>query len=465
MRRTHLTEVLGLGLCLTLGVACGADGTTSASATETGGTTQATEPVDGTTTTDGGTVGATMGQPTTGDAGSGTEGGTGTTAAPGTTTVEMTGTTADVTATEPPGTSTSTSTGEPDTTTTGSTTDASGSTTEVGGSTTEDDTSSTTSEPDTTTGGVDPACEAPAEQPPCDQGTDDVFKAIGLNCSDDLSKAIPIKNPVLMADSQTYRVATRFGSAKDPVDPNLWAWGPREGERFLVMGTGTFPALNAEGALLEGNGQDSQGNANPDGLLQLPGIMNLDQGSNNGLGGTPFMNCDGVNDCSDTIEPQWNLGAADANDVFYMSFDLVVPQGTNGYLLDFVYFSEEWPNFVGSSFNDMMIVWSTSETFTGNVTFIEGQPLTVTALDPYMSIQPGDPLLAGTGFPGDGEGASTGWFTAKGSAKPGEDLTIAITIFDMGDSSWDTVGIVDKFRWDCVGCIPSEVNSCGIVPL
>jgi hypothetical protein len=51
------------------------------------------------------------------------------------------------------------------------------------------------------------------------------------------------------------------------------------------------------------------------------------------------------------------------------------------------------------AFNDMFVVWSTSESFTGNVTFIDEQPLTVTALDPYMTIKPGDPLLAGTGFP------------------------------------------------------------------
>ena len=338
--------------------------------------------------------------------------------------------------------------------------------------TTSAETTSTTTD-DTTGGGGDEDCQAPATQPPCDAGTNDVFKAIGVGCSNDLATAIPIKNPVLKApDKSSYRVATHYGSAKDPMMPNLWAWGAHEGERLLVIGTGTFPALQADGGLIEpdsdfGENVDTP-NGNPDNLPDLPGVMHYKQGSNNGSGGTPFMGCDGQNDCSDTLDPQWNIEPDNvANDAFYMSFDLVVPLGTHGYLFDFAYFSQEWPTYVDSTFNDMFVVWSTSESFTGNVTFIDDQPLTVTALDPYMIVQPGDPLLAGTGFPDsffDSDGAGTGWFTAKGSATPGESFTIAIAVFDMGDDILDTIGLIDKFRWDCTGCIPSEVDSCGVIP-
>ncbi|MDC0722302.1 hypothetical protein [Nannocystis bainbridge] len=368
-------------------------------------------------------------------------------------------------ATEPATSTTADATGTGSTTEAATSDDTSATTDDT---TTTDGTSSTTDDTTTgndTTGGSDD-CQAPATQPPCDEAGDDIFKAIGLNCSDNPAAAIPITNPVIMApDTSSYRVATHFGTAKDPMDPNQWAWAPKEGSRFLVIGSGTFPNLEADGGLVEQNNQDSQGNGNPDNLMQLPGVMHHEVGSNNGAGGTPFMNCDGVHDCSDTIANQWNgIGAGVAHDVFYMSFDLQVPQGTHGYLLDFVYFTEEWPNFVGASVNDMLIVWSTSETFTGNVTFIDEQPLTVTALDPYMTILPGDPLLAGTGFPGDGEGAATGWYTAKGSAKPGESFTLAISVFDLGDTVWDTVGVIDKFRWDCAGCVPNEVDSCGVIP-
>jgi hypothetical protein len=349
-----------------------------------------------------------------------------------------------------------------ETTTSGTTADDTTGTT----GTTGEDTTSTTTNDTNTTGDVDPDCQAPATQPPCDEAADDIFKAIGLNCSDNKTMAIPISNPVIMApDAASYRIATHFGGAKDPMDPALWAWRPHEGERMLAITTGRFPALQGDGGIIEANNNDSEANSNPDDMPNLPGVMRYEQGSNNGAGGTPFMNCDGIHDCSDSLEPQWNLWPDNsANDVFYMSFDLETPLGTHGYLFDFAYFSEEWPNYVNDPYNDMLVVWSTSETFTGNVTFIDEQPLTVTALDPYMTILPGDPLLAGTGFPGDGEGAATGWYTAKGSAKPGESFTLAISVFDLGDTVWDTVGVLDKFRWDCAGCVPNEVDSCGVIP-
>ena len=369
---------------------------------------------------------------------------------------EGTATTADLSGTGTTAATTGTGTAADDTTT-DATTIADDTT--AGDDTVADDTTTN----DTNNG---EECQAPGDPQPCDDGTDDIFKAIGLNCSDDKSKAIPIKNPVITSpDTSAYRVATRFGTAQDPMDPALPAWAPKEGSRFLVIGSGTFPPLQPDGALTEGNGQDTQTNGNPDDATELPGIIHHQAGSNSGMGGTPFVGCDGTNDCSDTLEEQWlGIGAGVSYDAFYMSFDLDVPLGTHGYLLDFVYFTEEWPNYVGASVNDMLVVWSTSETFTGNVTFIENQPLTVTALDPYMTVLPGNPLLAGTGFPGDDEGAATGWYTAKGSAAPGESFTVAISVFDVGDPIFDTVGIIDNFRWDCEGCIPSEVDSCGIRP-
>jgi len=445
MTTTPALRTLGLLSVLTL--AC-SNTDAGGGATEAG--TDSSGDPSGATTDPGTGPTASATTPTTTD-GSGGATDSGTTEADPTT-----GTTGQVTATD-----SDPSTGAPDTTTTGDTGDT--------GDT--DDTTSTTD--DSTTGGVDPDCQAPGMQPPCDAGTNDIFKAIGLNCSNDKSQAIPIKNPVIKApDTSSYRVTTHYGTAKDPQNPALYAWGPKEGERLLVIGTGVFPALQPDGGLTEpdsffGENVDDA-NGNPDNLSDLPEIMTYKKGSNNGQGGTPFMNCDGVKDCSDTLDAQWNIiPNNDANDAFYMSFDLETPLGTHGYLLDFAYFSQEWPTYVDAAFNDMFVVWSTSESFTGNVTFIDGQPLTVTALDPYMTVLPGDPLLAGTGFPDtlfDTEGAGTGWFTAKGSAVPGETFTVAIAIFDLGDNALDTIGLVDKFRWDCEGCIPSEVESCGVEP-
>ena len=357
-----------------------------------------------------------------------------------------------------------------DTTTTASTTgttetgDTSAMDSETAG--TGEQTSGTDSDDGSTTEDPVEQCQAPIRYEPCDKNTEDIFQAIGLHCSDELTSAIPIRNPVLIApDTTSYRIPTRYGYSQHLKDPSKPAWGPREGRRFLIFGTGTFPELEMDGALYKENDQDSYSNGNPDGLHALPGVMKHQKGSNGGAGDTPFLNCDGVHDCSDSLAAPWNLKPNNvANDVFYMSFDVTTPPGVHGYKFDLAFFSEEWPTYVGAAENDMIVVWSTSETFTGNVAVIDYQPLTVTALDPYMIFDWGDTILAGTGFLGDEEIGATGWFTVSASAAPGEIFTIAVSVFDVGNTVRDTVGMLDNFRWDCKGCFPdkSKVNTCGL---
>src|SRR5690606_40924074 len=101
------------------------------------------------------------------------------------------------------------------------------------------------------------------------------------------------------------------------------------------------------------------------------------------------------------------------------------------------------------------------EDYTANVPFINGQPLTAPALWP-IDYPSNDPHLDGTGHLTGG--GATGWYQAQGGVKPGETFTLAFSIFDMGDSDYDTTAIIDNWSWDCEGCIPNEVNSCEIVP-
>src|SRR5690606_558269 len=127
----------------------------------------------------------------------------------------------------------------------------------------------------------------------------------------------------------------------------------------------------------------------------------------------------------------------------WFSFKTKVPPGTFGYTFDFVFCSSEWPTWVNTQYNDLLIAYQVDPTpddpmadppvdaYTGNVTFIpdpldntKGLPLTITALDPYLK-GPGysnnEPQLAGTGFETH---ACSDWFTAKGGVQPGADLTV-----------------------------------------
>jgi hypothetical protein len=38
------------------------------------------------------------------------------------------------------------------------------------------------------------------------------------------------------------------------------------------------------------------------------------------------------------------------------------------------------------------------------------------------------------------------------------------TLMILGDTFYDTTVVLDAFRWSCEGCIPSEVDGCGLIP-
>jgi hypothetical protein len=360
-------------------------------------------------------------------------------------------------------TTSGTSTSEPTTTTTTPSTSSSEPTTEDP-PTTGDETSTgeTTMGEESTTGEV---CLAPGLLNVCDDGDDvDPFHALGLGCPGAEENTLPIENSKFTSQMVAYTVARGFGTAEDPAAPGELLFRPREGEKLLIISTGQVGELNDDGVLVVAESQfDNDNNFNNDMPNALPSPMSPLVGSANGAGGTPFEMCDGVNDCSDSIDPNWTLGNGDPNDILFASFDITVPGGTYGFEFDVAYFSSEFPAFVGEQFNDMFIGWSTSEAYTGNVTFYLEQPFTVTSLAEAMMLGGytyDAPELAGTGFEGHG---STGWATVSAQAVPGETFTFALAIMDMGDSSKATAAVLDHWRWSCKGCVPQDVDpECGM---
>ncbi|MBZ5714380.1 choice-of-anchor L domain-containing protein [Nannocystis pusilla] len=347
------------------------------------------------------------------------------------------------------------------------------------------------------------SCQAPANYVVCDDAPDvisnkadknNALKAIGI-CNSTPADSIMTSNfQFSQAVDNSWQVAKGFGTYTydhdmDANTPPQLLYSPREGAAFLMLSTGTITPPNGQGVVVEpANSQTHDDNFNPDGGV-LPAPFNNQNGSNNGAGGTPFKNCDngvpnGDRDCSDTLQAQWAMTNGNANDRIYFTFNTKVPAGTFGYTFDFVFCSAEWPTWVGSSYNDLLIAYQVDPTpdnpnamppvdpYSGNVTFIpdpnnpaSGLPLTITALDPYYD-GPGytfaEPQLQGTGFE---QHACTDWFTAKGGVQPGAEITIGFFLADMSDQYLTTVALLDNFRWDCEGCIPNEVDDCGIQPM
>jgi hypothetical protein len=48
--------------------------------------------------------------------------------------------------------------------------------------------------------------------------------------------------------------------------------------------------------------------------------------------------------------------------------------------------------------------------------------------------------------------------------QPGAEITVGFLLADMSDANWASVALLDNFRWDCEGCVPSEADDCGIKP-
>ncbi|MDC0674070.1 DUF4215 domain-containing protein [Nannocystis radixulma] len=344
-------------------------------------------------------------------------------------------------------------------------------------------------------------CQAPANYVVCDDAPDvisnkgdknNMLKAIGI-CNDTLANSVVTtnfqhSNPV----DVSWQVTKGYGNYtydhdNDANTPPQRLYSPREGSTFLIISNGEIAPPNGEGVVIEApNNQGTTDNGNPDDM-PLPPPFKAVNGSNNGAGGTPFMNCDngvGDNDCSDTIQAQWEMTDADGNDRIYFSFKTVVPPGTFGYTFEFAFCSAEWPTWVDSSFNDLLIAYQVDPTpdnpnanppvdpYSGNVTFIpdpndptKGLPITITALDPYFIAQGytyNEPQLSGTGFESH---ACSDWFTAKGGVQPGAEITVGFFLADMSDQYLSTAALIDNFRWDCEGCIPSEVDDCGVQPM
>ena len=334
-----------------------------------------------------------------------------------------------------------------------------------------------------TTGATD--CQAPSTYADCDGTpgalTTDPFQAIGLNCPGNASNTIAASNTSMNSNNNNaWRIATGFGTAAGNNYGNLlWAanqdpWtspggediDPNTSSAILILSTGVVAGTNGQGVVVESaSSQGGNGDNTNDDSNTLPPPLSAQRGSENGAGGNPFNNCDGVNDCSDSLYDQWyNQGWNDPNDKLWMSFDVEVPAGTFGYVFDFAYFSSEWPSWINTVYNDLFIAWQVSEVYTGNVTFVNDAPLTITSLDAAGAFQYTNsaPELAGTGFEGN---AGTGWFTARGAVNENETASITYFIADMGDSILATGVLLDNFRWECEGCVPSEIDDCGLTPL
>jgi len=272
---------------------------------------------------------------------------------------------------------------------------------------------------------------------PCDDGTTDLFHAIGLGCPGEVQVTATTQG-----DAAALGVRTGFG--------NTDTWAPREGSSFAVIGSGSVAELDSETPLGDNDGGPTFCNddliGSPDPGATLPNPIRATNVAGDCTMDAALL---GTGDCSNTIADQFNQGGA-AFDYAEMRIITEVPAQSSSISYDFAFFSTEYPFYFGEEYNDMYVGWLESESWTGNISFDEdGDPISLNAgfLD-FRDDGGSLPELAGTCMR---QHAGTRWLSTTAPVTPGEQITVVLAIFDLADGILDSYAFIDNWQWGCEG--------------
>ena len=199
----------------------------------------------------------------------------------------------------------------------------------------------------------------------------------------------------------------------------------------------------------------------------------------NGLPDSP--GCNGANDAS-------------ANDSVMLVLRLRAPTNAKAFSFNSYFFSAEYPEFVCTTYNDQFIALVDTPSGTPSpipnpvdknlMTYSDGaqkwpiginiakgtnlfavcdaQATNPTCWDTDVSAtscELGSSQLSGTGFDiASGDtctiGGGTFWLTTSGNVVPGEIVEIRIGIWDSGDWSYDSLSLIDGFKWLANATLP-----------
>jgi hypothetical protein len=144
---------------------------------------------------------------------------------------------------------------------------------------------------------------------------------------------------------------------------------------------------------------------------------------------------------------------------------LKVPTNAHAFSFEFNFMSAEYPEYVGTQFNDKFFAILDSKSFKGNISF-DSKGNCISINNALFNVCSGCALgaasLSGTGYDG-GIGGGTGWLTTTAPVTPGETITLRFMIFDEGDHIYDSAVLLDHFRWQATALKggPSTVRPGG----
>ncbi|GMR10837.1 MAG: hypothetical protein BMS9Abin28_1661 [Anaerolineae bacterium] len=157
------------------------------------------------------------------------------------------------------------------------------------------------------------------------------------------------------------------------------------------------------------------------------------------------QSADAPNSSSSTSAVLSGLNNSQGNDLMQLDLTLQVPAGVNCLSFDFAFYSEEFPEFVGFSYNDAFIAEKGDSTFTivGNQVIA---PLNF-AFDNAGNIIDVNTVFGVTANTSSTYDGKTPLLRARTDVSANTQVRIVISIQDLGDSIFDSAVFLDNFFW------------------
>jgi Ca-activated chloride channel family protein len=140
---------------------------------------------------------------------------------------------------------------------------------------------------------------------------------------------------------------------------------------------------------------------------------------------------------------------ASAFDRSQLTLTLTAPPDARSFSFDFVFFSAEYPQYVGSSYNDTFYAILRADSSNGgastNISF-DGNGNSIEVDNNYFQNEYHPCSEWGTGFH-YGDGGSTCWLRTSWPINGGETFTLTFSIHDEGDQAYSSTVLIDNFQW------------------
>jgi hypothetical protein len=331
----------------------------------------------------------------------------------------------------------------------------------------------------------------------CDGMIDNATTAIcdmGLNAAStdpmDFAKAIDLCQTTTMTDKKWGVISAKYSKTDGTGSPVAYQHSLPTG-----YGTGVTPKNGSALAILATGHADATTDAQTDteGAASAPYPADFYAANGNMLPNAPGCPAPFINT---------------ANNPVMVTLQIRVPTNAKSFTIDSNFYSSEFPEYVCNMFNDFFVILLDSQ-YNGsppnpadkNLAFyspdmgttkypvgvnlahgdtglftqcVNGKTGCAGGVAGNISTCTGVSELQGTSFAtaDDGDcsagalqGGATGWLETSGNVKPGEIITLRIAIWNVGDSAYQSLALIDSFQWSAEGSDPGTVIERTVEPL